>query len=514
MKKSQIAMQAVLVIAAVLSFFVYFLYFQNIEDIISTESQDLACRTLISAQDGVVGEVENFFNLLNKRCTVDRINVENPGNANEVFTEVGDQMARCWYRYAEGKSDFMSNFGTGGSWCFVCGKITFDDEVEQPIYSLNDFVSWSQTNNVPDRENEDGDPVTYYDYFNFKYSIVTDDEIIEIEQGIREVQEIDGMEELAFVMGAQYETLQDLRAKSIDTSDELFVVYRFDRHDKDFSEKMGDAFLYGIGGVAVGAVVGMAAESILWLGFTGLTCTATVVTSMTGIGALVFGSMCGTAAAKTAGTVISGTKNVLKATDALKIKNVFVKISRGIRMSKKTNIASSINNVKIPTGTVDDVLGIAKGLENTNPQLAARYNQYAQTMKQLGVDDIADIQKLKSLKSEDLQRLTNQLTNDAVYIPARKLLEVDSRVLRKDLDELDELYKGVKKIDFSKPLADSDAVLFSNYQKRILVGGILGGGAGATLGYNIEFDENQYVDLMPKEQYYRICGTEPIYVKN
>ena len=32
-------------------------------------------------------------------------------------------MVRCWYRYGEGEYDFLSNFGTTGNWCFLCGTV-------------------------------------------------------------------------------------------------------------------------------------------------------------------------------------------------------------------------------------------------------------------------------------------------------------------------------------------------------------------------------------------------------
>lgn len=320
-KKANITFIVITVIISILSFFIYLGFFAGIQGNLVSETDDLICRAFVAAKDTKIVKTAEFFSKINEKCKKDDITIKSK-TRNEIFKETSDIMVRCWYRYGEGNYDFMSNFNTEGNWCFSCATIKFKGDAKGNVYNFNQFKDWANQNKF---KLKNGTEIEYANYLNIKYSDISENDLGEM-KGLLDDGSLANDEDLrpmAIYIQEQYDYLQDLKLKEINTNENVYVVYRYDRVSRDIGEIITE-----IGkNMAIGAATG-AAVSI------GTNIALTILTGPIGGAKLIY----------------SIYKNIMKVTDVVKkerlltkIKNILEKLYKfGAKFTKFTSGAAKI----------------------------------------------------------------------------------------------------------------------------------------------------------------------------
>lgn len=507
-KKADIMFVTVIFLVSIISFGVVSLYLLNTSNTISSELDDIACRGLIIGKSDLRMKIGEFFFEINNKCIKEEI-VEDYQNHEQLLTDVGDSMQRCWYRYGEGQYDFLSNYDTEGNWCMLCGTIESENDIGNvPVSS---FINWAESEeNVVTLKN--GSKGKYLDYVNFKYANITSGELQNISSTLASLDSQDTTEKLFVeIFEEQYQGLIDLKLKEITTQPDQknYIVYRFDRIETDESEKIQNALISA--GVSLG--VSLAASTLIenvvvWSG-TALICTGSLVT---GPGAVaICGSTVAAASLNTGKTVLKATTGVSKITKLSKLSEKITKSITSTKTSRKANLANTFD------GGVDDAIILADKFRKTNPELADDYLKFANSLKDLGISDIGKIDELivnleknRKVVGESFDRAVdaNVLNNNGF----RKLVARDTELV----DEINKLSKVQEELipimKKSQDLTKPEKVKLSNYFKGTFH--ITAAVAAGTIAYNLDFDNRQYVDIMTQEQYYRLCGTERKVIDN
>lgn len=501
--KKALSSQGVIIgiVITIISFYLILGFFISNKNIVSSYSEDLLCRATIEAKatatvnSGIeiskrVG-VDSFFNVLNNKCQVDYINIKSV-KRDEIFKTIADEQARCYFRYGEGEKDFLNSFETSGSWCFVCGVVNVEEKTHGE-YTYDEYIKWlSQT----EYKKENGKSIKYSDYMKVKYTNVKDDELSKIKVQLSEVlSEGDpALNGVANIVLIQYNALQDLKLKKIDSSEPIYVVYRYNRIDKTFEQKMTDA-TKGATYLMIGAiVVGAGVETVL-TGPSGLksiiTIPANIVKSTAKIARL--------------GEISSKMKNLIKTTGkAEKISDVskfFSAGKTGLKFKSFENFNMNVKEMNVLVKTLEDSGEIEK---------ASKVKMIVSKMDELGVQSFDDIAKADKLSSEKLEILKNKFsdkswrfeTDNALDLYMKEKRAIDAEV--GDYKALgDIIEQEIKAGTFD---AKVHGPMISDYMRVAYFGSI--GATGAYIGANINSKSEQYVDIMTKEQYFRLCGTE------
>jgi hypothetical protein len=109
-----------------------------------------ACRdsVLLKARSKVLGNT--LFDQL--QCETDNVKVKATAE-DEIYTELAGEMYDCWYQFGEGKVDFLDDYDAwqGDRWCFVCSKLTFDEDVVEDVdgVSVDNFNDFMATKTIP-----------------------------------------------------------------------------------------------------------------------------------------------------------------------------------------------------------------------------------------------------------------------------------------------------------------------------------------------------------------------------
>ena len=484
-------------ITIILYFIVYLSFFSDFSHSVVSSTDDLACRSYVAVKSVPgIGMAEYFWDL-NQKCKVDtniKINLE---DKDESFKQIGDSMAKCWYRYGEGKYDFLSNWDTTGNWCFLCAELEFEDNLE--VIKYKDYVDWS-------RKEKFNDTISYYNYTNIIYTDVDSNEIHKIKDTYEDLTKGDLSAEIKpvlFILGEQIEALNDLNMKTIDASDEeMYVVYRFNRIDKKLTEKMGDAETGMYVGLATGFVTSVLAEALTEAAIIGgISGTATFWGS--GFGAIP-GAIVGFIKGAVQGVwkTTKSVEKVMKATSHLK------KVSSLFKKSRKVSKFSHLKNVDevldvLKAGKLDEIRNIASKVDSSNI-FKGPLDDIVSAMEKYDLKGMKDLPMALKRNEDllfDLKKSPIVLKNTDEYLKGIWKTEIN------DLKKLDlEVNNIIKNVKNGKSLPDDDILKVEDYVRVVV---ILASGVGGSVGNAIlNSNYEQYVDLMTREEYYRLCGTE------
>lgn len=491
------------VLISILSFFIITGFISNVGNKVVSSSEDLSCRAFLSSQSNDVVKFANYFYNLNLKCKKDEIKVSS-FDREKIFETVADETARCWYRYGEGKYDFLKNLDSAGNRCFVCGRVSFKNDMES--YSYLSFIEWIGQNEY--KRDDNGKSILYSDYLNLKYTNVSENEVMELNTELANLIN-DGdsnFQYFAFILSEQIEGLNDLRLKKIDTKENLYVVYRYDRAS-NMTNKMTNAAIGTGAGLVTGVVVSSIAESIIWMGVGAIACPAAIVTSPTVVGGVFFGSICALSGAKTVGTIAkSGYKSTKSISKLVRLNKLMDKMKLMVKFTKKAKLA---NKVRKFSGKTDDLGSLSLEVAKIDPKFATHLDDIYLQAKKLKIDDLTNINSeiLKSKDKIELNKLFSQI-KDSEFIDSDliKLGKQENKIITKQINNFKDLQK---KVDLMNDVNTPDALMKKSEYIRSFFA-LTSAAVGSYVGYNLDFDNNQYVDIMTQEQYYRLCGTEPL----
>lgn len=516
-KRGEITFIAVSIIVLIVSFFTLLGFFGTIGNDVANASQDSVCRAWITANSNTgiktskdiakVGDASEFLSALNKKCYADSITIKSK-KSEDIYESIGDEMSRCWYRYGEGKSDFLSNFDSTGNWCFLCGVVEFDDKLkDEKPQEFSDFVNWlSKTDSG--KIDEEGKKLMYSEYVNFKYYEVGNNELEDIEIEINdlfngELKDDNAYRDIKNILLGQYETLQDLKLKEINPSEDLYVVYRFNRVSKNLDESMSDAMWTAGGSMGVAIVVGTFAESLIWGGASALVCTVGNAATL-GFAA----PLCLLMAGKTVKSIVGAGEKIGKT--SVKIAKLMKKMKNLATFTKSQKIAKVVDSF---TGNINELPAIAKKLEKIDLDYSKKIIKISDDLNKMNVEHVDDLSEMLTGTAKSQQQLgelaKNAISNDLLSPKIiTKIKEIDVKNGNK-ADEILRLQKELQDyVGSGKKLEDNKGMLekATTYLKGALL--LSAGASGATLGFEYNDNSNQYVDILTKEQYYRLCGTE------
>lgn len=539
-KKAQIYKILIQVILVVLGFLVILTFITTNVNHLASESEDKACTFFISGKESSLyqntdeagklfgsNDINLFLRKLNGLCKTDQV-TSDAQTKEEAFEEVATSMNRCWKRYGEGEYEFLESTKTQGQWCFTCAVVEFEDDIEgESIVPYNEYVDWLKGDNFVEEEDEDGatNKVRYYDAFRVKYVDISDEQLQELNINILEVlgEEDSSTKELATVLTDQFQALKDLKLKEINLQEKNYVVYRVDRIERDFDERVLDAgqgALYGsLGALAAGALFESAA-------ITGV-CAAGSLVATGGLGA----PLCAVGGAVTfVGKFVSNVVDVAVTSSRIttKIFRIMKSIKESVSFSKELRVAENVERIVVDEKTYH----IYEGIKNfdADPADLRKFEQVIRASDPQRADDIKaladlmegmDIPRLSSLnveimKNEDNLRKLQEFFNSPDIDHERFIddLAAQETDLVKQISEhkaflelAREEVGSVGSLDVQK-LDQTDGVGVRSYLRFFAAGGA--GVLGAAIYGGSDMKSIQYVDLLTQEQYYRLCGTAPV----
>lgn len=509
------------IIVSVLTFVIYLSFFSGIAKGTISTVDDVGCRTYISMKDTKAIKLGEFFYSINNKCKIDKDIKVDLEEKEDAFKSIAEGLSHCWYRYGEGEKDFLSNFDTSGNWCFLCGTIKMKDNGESIHY--NEFIKWTE-------ENKYNDSMNYSMYINMKYTDIGEKEILHFRDEYETILEDDPgaeMKSMLFAFGEEITAMNDLRLKRLDANDEnLYIVYRYDRLDKSFKDKIDSAATSAGWGMAGALVAGVIAEASIEGAIWGAGAGAATFWAG-GIGAIP-GFLFGVAKGAVTGTyhTIVGVKKLYTLAKNVKNLKSFLKSTKIARLVGvgsdvvRTEVAviSTVRGeykiaerIKKFEASEEDLRTFSKLIEDSNKAMAQDFIALADLMKDMGVKNLGKIDsailKAESKGMKNYERVGKMIDSiDDAKLDELAKMEVGNvnnivnlRAL-KDIakKEVEAMKAGV---EVKEPLAIRDYLRATT----VIGAGFLGG----VLGYTLNGDYSQYVDLLTKEQYYRLCGTEP-----
>ncbi len=506
-------------VISLLIFFLLFTYMKTTSSTIVTESDDLLCRALVSSKDFTKLGLGFYLYEINQKCKVDEIKNIDLSEKEESFRKIADAMHRCWFRYGEGKHDFLSEWDTTGKWCFECGKISFDKN--DAAYSFEEFLEWTK------KSKPKGKNITYFEIISIRYGDVNDSQIDELREEYRNLLE-EGNDEFTAPMfnllGQQIEDLQDLKIKTIDSSDNMFVVYRFDRVDKNFEDKMKSAALYAAGGTAIAIGGGIALEFMAeaMAGAAMGAAGGALLGGVTAVPGAIIGFVVGAArgAWKAANAIYDGAKLIKKMdkiSDLIRKTKGFVKISNKAHLDdlsdiKKVDLVLGAKKFKVYEKAMKfdaspkDLKSLANGIRQTDPITASKFDSLSNFMDAMGVKNLKEIDSKVIQGKSSMAEYQKLLDSTEGLVSDNVISNLRSQGIK--VEQLEGL-RSLAQNELAELAAGRDVKLSATpYLLKI---GVIAG-TGAAVGYLKEsyFNDNnvQYVDLLTQEQYYRMCGTE------
>lgn len=509
-KKSNATYIFVLVITTVLFFLIYSFYITNLMSSIVPTTDDKICRAYVAAKSFPGVKIGEFFSNLNLKCKKDYIKIDST-KQDKVFTTIGDEMKRCWNRYGEGKYDFLSNYDSAtGTWCFVCGELDFSDDAQiKPIYKFNDFIDWSKKTKLM---LANGSQTTYYNYINMKYSNADEKKFYDLRQQIDALKEEQdsSFKELLFVLNEQYEYLYDLSHKKIKTDETNYVVYRFDRVSSGFAQRTQTALYAGVGTLIAGFVISNYIETIAWGTATSVVCGATgALTGVTLGAASPSLILCALMGGKTVESIGKDTiETSAKISKFTKLDSLASKIKESLVFTKEAKIALAFKKF---TGSVDELLKIGAKVSKFDGKYGESLIELGKTLSKAGITHIDDIgtkiaakeRRIEILKDATYSLMKNNgLTEDCI----KRLQKTNTKIFTQlqTLKKLQTDASDVAKMKTADITKEQASKLFKYVKTFAIVGSSI---AAGTAAYQLDVDSRQHVELMTKEQYYRVCGT-------
>lgn len=501
-KKSNVQYVFVTILLTLLTFSLYLKFFVLINEGISTESEDLMCRSFVATKDLSGIKLGEFFYELNYKCHKDFIEDKNVENKEEIFQNVAEAQKRCWYRFGEGKYDFMSNLNKDGFWCFECAQLDFSESDVKETYSYLEYIEYlNQTTLMVGDENK-----SYYNYLNLKYANLEDEqEMYEIKDEIDEVIKSGdkNFQDLGMVFNEQYLYLNDLLKKEINPNEKMYVVYRYDKPSEDYGKKIEDALITGA--TTTGAV--MITPIILGTA-AAIACGSAIATGglLTPLCAIVGGK----AITSIVKNTIEVTANTIKI--AKKVKRITEFISNSIKYSKKTKSLS-----RIFTGTTKELKDINKVIAHENPKMFELTEELITKLDNNGIKHADDI-VVEISKSQKLSKNIDELFDkhwEILNSNALNKLVAKQEIYLKRVEELKKLQKETLSLEkelgmITDSFKKQEKLNQINLNKGKIMKGTIAVIAGATAGIastGFNYNDNQYVDVLTAEQYYRLCGS-------
>lgn len=491
-KKANVVSIVALLVVSILSGFILLTYVSSTSELVSTSIEDQACRNFIAIKDTSAFKLYDFVNNINIKCKKEKIIIKGDSKE-ENLKQIGNSMNKCWNRYGSGEFDFLGNFGTEGSWCFTCAKLNFKDTDSEPISFSKEFMPWALSEPL---KLANGTKTTYGKYIQIKYLNTSDKINLEvIYQGIIDLENI--QEDSDYVTQPIINALKnkntelfDLANKDLNPNEDLFVVYRYDRIPKSTMELIGS-----VGG---GFLIGMAAESILTMG------AGIVLAPFTFGGSLIYST----------GRVLNKAKNVYDTSKKLlKFREIIEKISTSVKFSKARKAIKVFKNLD---GTTESMYKGANALSKPFPEISKKLMDIGKKMDDLKIKKLDDIKPSNYKTQEKLDKLHDMVDTaiDNGFMSSNtidKAIGIETKYVKKlkELRDLEKKLENVNKgIKAGTPAATNYLEMSKKFLKGILY--ITPGLIGATAVEEYNSNYIQYVDLLSKEQYYRLCGTEPI----
>ena len=496
-KKAFMYTYLISVITIVISFFLLINFLGSSSNFLSDELSDNACRSVLYAKSNVLikaGEAVNsaltekkLFDEINYNCREDYIEDAKSSSKEEVFQETSELMQRCWYRYGEGEIDFMQNIDTNGNWCFTCAKLEFEEDTG--TYPFLEFAQWSleESNTIE----VDGEQMRLGDYLQLKYSDIDTQTYLELEDVIEEMREDatdPAFQSLFYYMIYEKVYLTDLAKKEISTieGDTNYIVFRYDRVKEDKTD-----ILVNVGiGIVGGLVAEAAAEYVITWGFGAIVSIPKAV--IKGVGSISKISSVEDKAKK-AFKIIEASKKSTKSAKVLKLES----ISEVLKTGSKDEILSFSNDIK----KFDEFKDYGRALDDI-----------VKIMDDVNIDNFDDLAKLENLESLSKAKkieLTQKLNSmDKVNDKAQvKAINKERDLYSSDVDNFEDIRKRIQSIDDANPIFDKTlAEKLPGYFRK--TASAAAGAAGAIAGAGFSNEYEQYVDVLNKEQYYRLCGPE------
>lgn len=503
-KKNKKAMATVAVIGIVISLLSMYLisdFIFSTSELTSTTAQDQACQASILAKDSTLGGIATFFTSIQSSCKTEDYEIEN-SNSEDQFKQIATSMAKCWNRYGNGEYDFLSSFGTEGNWCFSCAKLSFEEK--GPVYNYaNDFVPYTQQTEFT---LSNGTKLTYYNYLNLRYFDENNSGLVDIQSGINEINNLitdedSAMKTLIFSLSEKNQELLDLASKQIDTNEEIFVIYRYDTIPQSTLEIIGTT----AASMGAGFGAGLAIESILFMG------AGALLAIPTGGASLL---VAGAALSKRAYTAVEKYSHLQEV--YLKIEKIYDLTGKAIKFSKPQKL---INFYHKYDDTIHGLHDLATNVGKISNEIGVRIKHLHSSLDKLGIKNIDDLNEEifnQEDKLKNLQEVTDKMIDNGVLTKDKDLdllVQTESGYIEK-IDELNKLRDELIKTRDLSQLATSAQKKSHLENMRKYTKTLTGLGTALISGkvaseYNSE--NIQYVDLLNKEQYYRLCGTEPIF---
>jgi hypothetical protein len=232
-------------------------------------------------------------------------------NQDEQFREIADSMVRCWNKFGKGDVNFFNKWEikkSNSKLCFTCGIIHPNPDVNIPsTYYKDDFLKFLKTEKKEVNEKtENGFEKVQKKYIDLFLPGVIGIEASEEfekreENNKKQLEEMTTNKEELYELGSNFDvSIQGLKYKKINTNEKIYLVYRYDRFSRSFSQTVKDMTKSSLSGTKFGVLgsgVVISASCILFPPM----CIAGGFTLIGG--SVVLGGV--------AGTILKGGKNYL-----------------------------------------------------------------------------------------------------------------------------------------------------------------------------------------------------------
>lgn len=436
------------------------------------ESDTLACNLLIrnleSANDNTLSLSSLFYKIRDK-CKIQEIEIDDGNKKDETFRQISQAAKDGWEKYGRGKYEFMNRFKTK-DWCFLSSVITFDEGGN--IYDYNEFIQWTRTHGF----DNGSEKIDYFDYLGLMYFDESNTEQYmylreEAMSSIKNLKKGDATQkDFAKVFADTLIGYENLRLRQIDTNNKLFVVYRYGKVPKKFSEKMKHAMIGTMATMVASMVVSEVIEYFI----------------TSGIGII-------TAPFKIA--KITGTAN-----EVSKVAGIMNKISGTVKYTDEAgDFAKIMNRIgEIREMHINDIGKVSAKLKNKGGKLK-KFGKYFEEIELLlrknGVKSVSELERKVFEGTVNI--------NLGGIIRKSKKLPLDSSIA-KDSKKVEKLIKNIDNSKSFKSLSKTKKrKVFDFMRSSFAIGAGITGGFAA-----MKYNDNslQYIDIMPPEEYYRVCG--------
>ncbi len=481
MRKSQLNSYLVSIIAIMLSFIIIVGFYKFYLSRADAKAEAIACNSLVRGVDKL-GKLTFLVNIKNK-CKVSKYEIKSD-NKEEVFKEIAEAMRDTWFKYGEGKYDFMSKFSGGKKWCFLGAIVKFDKKIgDDGNIDIKEFNEWLKNSKFKKGDKE----VKYIDYFNYERFEGNEEEYDRLQKVFYDLlEEAKGdraMELPAIVASDEFIKVSMLKEKQINTNKDLYIVYIFERPSKDLDSRVNTALIYGVSSAVAVEIItfwipGAALKMVKKLG---------AVTKFFEILSLV--------------RRISGFEEGVKAFKFLQpakwreVKMILDEDGEVLRLAE-------IEKVGTVSKLLEESATVEKGYKNVEEAL-----KIVRAGGGFGSDYEAIVALSKGINNKETKKIAEKII-EIMKRSDLKNIPNDPNILYNSLKPEDrKLYTELTDLVFKRPISieeDRNGVGFLTGLRIILESSALVGGGYVGAIYNS--NNIQYLALMSPEEYYMVCG--------